>query len=526
MLRHICVTPARSGVAQEVGRTLFFDMKLRHSVIAIGSFGLAALLGAGVSGCKDKKAPPPPPPPAPAAPAATSTQSSEPPPVVVQEPVQIGPIMAQLKPDQRVVFPQDAAPTDVGIAQAVIKLASSLAKGDSDAMRPMLQDDAKTTLDGLVNSGDWDTATKRIESVRILKVEQSFAEAEPTTFTVQMAVQEPGEAYVIAWQGDKEGAAWKMTGSKAPSGTKPRASDWAGSGEAGSGSSSGAGDSDSGIASALPADIASQIPPEMAGQMKEAMAAAMANVPEDMAVFMHLSQVLPGQISGVSVSQQDMAAMTGLPKEMASMLSDVSERGKEAAKKGVKPNAAAFALLIDQISQGNVVISDRLMDATAKVLGGTRSDAAAIYDEGRRSPQFATMSLALLEQANQKLAKFDVAKPGRMGVSSINVYLRAEVLIKEARVPTGPLFDEIAADLGGTGDLAKSEADVGKQQAADRVIVPAKEFNDMVTWITANGGPKLRVSIDRVRAIGHIRNILGLSKEEMDALVYAASQAK
>lgn len=493
-------------------------MKLRHSVVAIGMFGFASLMGAFVSGCKDKKAPPPPPPPPPKAATQAPSESSEPPPRVVQEPVQIGPIMAQLKPDQRVVFPQDAAPTDAGIAQAVIKLASSLAKGDSDAMRPMLQDDAKTTLDGLVNSGDWEVATKRIESVRVLKVEQSMAEAEPTTFTVQMAIQEPGEAYVIGWQGDKEGAAWKLTGAKAPAGTKPRASDWAGGGAASESSSAPTGMS-------TDSNDAQKALGEMAG-MKDAIAQAMANVPEDMAVFMYLSQNLAGQVQGAAVTQKDMAGLTGLPPEMASMMGDVIERGKEAAKKGVKPNPAAFALLVDQISQGESVISDRLMDATAKLVGGTRSDAATLYEQGKQSPQFEMMSKGLLEQANKKLAKYEFASPGRMGVSSINVYLRSEVLIKEGRVPTGPLFDAIASGLGGGADQAKAEADVGKQQLADRGMLPPRELSDLVTWITATGGPALRVPIDRRKAMQHIQQIVGMNKEEWDAFVYAASQVK
>lgn len=490
-------------------------MKLRHSVVAIGTLGLAALLSAGVAGCKEKKAPPPPPPPPPPA-ATTPSQSSEPPPTIVHEPVQIAPIMAQLKPDQRVVFPQDAAPTDAGIAQAVIKLASSLAKGDSDSMRPMLQDDAQTTLDGLVNSGDWDVATKRIESVRILKVEQSLAEAEPTTFTVQMAVQEPGEAYVIGWQGDKDGAAWKMTGSKAPNGTKPRASDWA------SGASS---DGGSAPSQALGAAAGEKLG-ELSGEMKDMMAQAMANVPEDMAVFMYLSQTLAGQFSDAAVTQKDMAALSGVPAEMMSALGDVVERGKEAAKKGIKPNAPAFAMLVDQIAQDNNVISDRLMDSTAKLLNVTRNDAATIYEQGKQSPQFIAMSNAMLEQANKKLAKYEVARVGRMGVSSLNVYLRAEVLIKEGRVPTGPLYDQIAMGLGGNGDLAKSEADVGQQQLGDRLLLPPGELNDLVIWITAVGGPALRVPIDRVKAMSHIKSILGMNKEEWEALVYASRQAK
>ncbi|HYF13497.1 MAG TPA: invasin domain 3-containing protein, partial [Phycisphaerales bacterium] len=151
--------------------------------------------------------PPPPPPPPPTE-------------VVTPDPVTIDAIMARVKPDPRVQFPQSAAPTDEAFAVAVINLASALAKGDSDALNRMLDPGAKETLDGLVNSGDWDTSTERIEAVRVIRTEDSGI--------VYVAVQEPGSAYLLGWMGRPEGAGFVFGGAPSAPMIKSRASEFDG----------------------------------------------------------------------------------------------------------------------------------------------------------------------------------------------------------------------------------------------------------------------------------------------------------
>lgn len=324
-------------------------MNLRHFFVALSSVGLTALLTTGISGCNDKKAPPPPPPSAPKAP--SPAQSSEPPPVVVQEPIQIGPVMASMKPDQRVIFPQDAAPTDEGIAKAIIKLASNLAKGDSDAIRPMLQDDAKTTLDGLVNSGDWDIATKRIEGVRIIKVDQSLAEAEPTTFTVQMAIQESGESYVIGWQGDKEGSAWKITGAKAPGGTKPRASDWA------DGSSEGASSASESASNAL-------------GQM------------DDQTVVLAALPIFLGEktAQAMGTDMKTLMQQSGQSLPPGVDIDAIKSQAKAALNRGVMPEAKSFKMLVDMFKMQPGTTLESIFSGLAETTGVSADKWQALYD--------------------------------------------------------------------------------------------------------------------------------------------------
>jgi hypothetical protein len=176
---------------------------------------LAASLALGASGCTKKKKPAPPPPPPPK------------PKVVTPDPVDVNGLLQALKSDERVKFPEGQAPADRSLAEGVIKLANALAKGDADGMKPLLDKPAAEVLDTLTASGGWAAGTKPIEQVRIIAV-SGTTEAHPETSLIGMAVQDQDGAYLLAWNGKRNGESWLFTNAPCQADIKPRASDFDG----------------------------------------------------------------------------------------------------------------------------------------------------------------------------------------------------------------------------------------------------------------------------------------------------------
>jgi len=184
----------------------------RLSLLALG----AALMLSAFPGCEKKKPPPPPPPP--------------PPKKVVKatpDPVDINGVMSAVKPDGRVQFPQSHAPADRSLAEATIKLASALAKGDAKEFGAMLDPGAKAILEELVSSGGWGETTKKIEQVRVVSLTNT-GEEKPGTASLGLAVQVPGQAFLLGWSGTRVGDAWLFKNAWADGATKTRASEFDG----------------------------------------------------------------------------------------------------------------------------------------------------------------------------------------------------------------------------------------------------------------------------------------------------------
>ncbi|MDX2016960.1 MAG: hypothetical protein SFY95_04880, partial [Planctomycetota bacterium] len=116
-----------------------------RAIVAALALSVAAGALFSLAGCDKKeevaKAPPPPPPP-------------PPPP----EPVDIASVLRSVGADKRVQFPQDFAPVNAGLADAIVKFASSLAKGDAQTFGSMLEASSRQTLDQLTGSGEWEEA--------------------------------------------------------------------------------------------------------------------------------------------------------------------------------------------------------------------------------------------------------------------------------------------------------------------------------------------------------------------------------
>jgi hypothetical protein len=294
----------------------------------LGMFAVAGLCVAGFSAC-NKKAPPPPPPPKAPPPAPTTPPPSSAP-VEAQgeqaEPVKIDAVLAAAKSDPRVQFPQDASPSDGSVARAIVDAANALAKGNDGALRAMLQSDAQLILDGLVNSGDWETSTKRIEGVRVIAVNQTPKnDANATGFVVQMAVQEPGESYVIAWEGAKQGMGWKLTGAKAPAGTRPRASDWAETATA-----------------PAPAPVAVEEAPAAKP------AAVVATKEEQLTVVAGIGMIVTERLAkAANTDFESMMSKLGQQVPPGVNVEEFKKKARDLIAKGVLPEPTIFKLMID-----------------------------------------------------------------------------------------------------------------------------------------------------------------------------------
>lgn len=175
----------------------------------------AASLALNATGCqKKKKPPPPPPPPKPKAP---------PPP----EPVDVNGVLQSMKPDARVQFPQDVAPVDRSLAEAVITLSNDIAKGDAQALKGILTEPAQNVLDELVSTGGWADGTKPIEQVRVVALSNN-RDAHPTDSNIGLAIQGKDGAYLLAWDAKRDGDKWTFTNAPSQADVKPRASDFDG----------------------------------------------------------------------------------------------------------------------------------------------------------------------------------------------------------------------------------------------------------------------------------------------------------
>ena len=169
-----------------------------------------------LAGCEKKKPPAPPPPP-------------PPPPPPVPDPVAIDPILQSMKPDARVQFPQNRATVDESAAKAIISICNAFAKGDSSVLSGLFTGGAKTDLDGLVNSGEWDEATAKIEAVRVLGISELPGDSLPSTeIAFVMCIQEPAGAYLLGFKGVNNSGAWSFQGVGTTPGKRARAADWDG----------------------------------------------------------------------------------------------------------------------------------------------------------------------------------------------------------------------------------------------------------------------------------------------------------
>jgi hypothetical protein len=122
-------------------------------ILNIAGVALTALM---LVGCKKPPPPPLPPPPPP----------PPPPPAMIS----LDTIAQNEKADARVTFSSDLKVTEdkTELGKAVVHLADAFARGDAKALKPLLTQPARVLLDQLVTDGGWEEATKPIEAVRVV----------------------------------------------------------------------------------------------------------------------------------------------------------------------------------------------------------------------------------------------------------------------------------------------------------------------------------------------------------------------
>jgi hypothetical protein len=271
--------------------------------------------------------------------------------------------LSDLKPDPRVQFPQEAAPVDESLAKAVITLANAIVKGDSDAVRALLSGDAQVTLDGLVNSGEWDDATGKIEGARVLRIRdnaptgtQAMSDA-----TVWIAVQEPGSAYVLGWNAiNAAGGSWKFDGAPATNAIRPRAQDFASL-------------SDSELIAVVTSTASAAPTPrgDALASMVSGNLAALASLPDEQLLAMWISSETTKKLG---------LPLPPLPTEMQTAV----DKGKAAFDAGKRADAASLNAIIQGL-QATGKSRDEIITALAAVLGMDKAALEAMLGGGGSS---------------------------------------------------------------------------------------------------------------------------------------------
>lgn len=133
--------------------------------------------------------------------------------------------------DERVQFPQAAAPESDSLARAVARFAGAMAKGNAREFGSFLAPDSRAVLDGLVADGRWDEGAAVVEAVRVVHMSTSMVDRggmlEVNSAQFVLAIQEPGEAFTLGWLALPGGAGdWQFSAMHTSDEVKARASEW------------------------------------------------------------------------------------------------------------------------------------------------------------------------------------------------------------------------------------------------------------------------------------------------------------
>jgi hypothetical protein len=384
------------------------------------------------------------------------------------EPIKIDGVLSAMKPDARVQFPQAAAPVDESLAKAVVNLSNSLVKGDSDGFAKLLDADGKSALDALVGGGEWDASTSRLEAVRILSIEDLQPQAGSNSMTaarILMAVQEPGDAYVLAWSAFKRSLGWEFSAATAPEGSKARASDWdnaltAGPAAGGSG-----------------ADISAVIAwakTEMTRRMDSA-----------------------NKNNGVAAP---------MPKPDATIAA--------AIEAGLDPTPEDIKALVDigtsKRGEGNnVVTEDKVYQFVSQILGMTESAVRDLAKGGGGA------------DAGEK--EYQVASPGSIpGIASLNCYVQFAVheleMMNHPSKPTpADMAKGFARRWSTTDQVVNSERALGEKEAKENRILEPVEFYDMMEAMNERY-KSLSMSVPMDKLFARVNELTGIDIGTLQAL--------
>lgn len=171
------------------------------AVLALAGVLAIALAAGGCDNSSSKPQSAATPPPAPVAPQQVAQPEPE------EEDARDVDTLAGLALEGNVEFPRINEPTKRDIAESVAALAGSIARGDSRALHPMLDQPNQVILDELVASGVWQESTGSITKVRVCSLEESGQ-----SVRVGLGVESADGAYLLGWAGEKVGSSWLFSG--------------------------------------------------------------------------------------------------------------------------------------------------------------------------------------------------------------------------------------------------------------------------------------------------------------------------
>jgi hypothetical protein len=106
----------------------------------------------------------------------------------------------------KVQFPEDLLPASQEATNAIAALASAIAAGDSAALTTMLSGPDQAVLLLLIEEGEWQRQTARLQVVRV-----SSVEAGSSGLRVGLALQEESGAFLLGWEGTESAGAWQFS---------------------------------------------------------------------------------------------------------------------------------------------------------------------------------------------------------------------------------------------------------------------------------------------------------------------------
>jgi hypothetical protein len=93
-----------------------------------------------------------------------------PPPAPIPDPVDFKAVAQTMKADRRVAFAPGATTTKQPLAEAIVALADGLARGDDKKFSANIDPASRNQVKSLVAGGQWAEQTKKIESVRVVRI--------------------------------------------------------------------------------------------------------------------------------------------------------------------------------------------------------------------------------------------------------------------------------------------------------------------------------------------------------------------
>lgn len=143
--------------------------EMRYLTTAVSLAGCFAI-GLSMSGCAADNEEP-----------VAATQTYTPPPPMPELPrvTPIRDLMAEMRIDERIIFPEDRAPNNDPARRALLEFFDGFARGQSNAVQRMVEGLDRRELDAMVKTGQWRSSTEGIVTIEIMQTGQAGSSSMP-----------------------------------------------------------------------------------------------------------------------------------------------------------------------------------------------------------------------------------------------------------------------------------------------------------------------------------------------------------